>query len=397
MSARPRIGRTAAAALVAGTTMMGTTLLTAAAQAAPALPAGVTVTVTAGVLTVTGDQTANTLVVGQNPAHLVTLNGAPVLNGTVPRTALTRVHMDGGAGNDSLRFDETNGAMPPAEFLGGEGTDQLLGGSSADTLDGGPGIDDISGLAGDDHLIGGPGHDTVVGGTGADTVSMGADPDLFTWNPGDGKDQVDGDADRDTMIFNSDPVQNIDLVPDASRLHVLMAAAPLDEWSVRGVELLEVKVPDFVKPPNDPFLFRAVLVEDAPGTGVGIIRVTFAPHTGPKLDVIDYRGTAGADRIRLAGLPASGVEVFGLAQTVVSNHADRLDVSGDDGDDVIDATRLPGGTTRLREFGGGGHSRNRFNDGDDTLIGTPGDDQLDGGGGHNHIDGRGGNDDIRDG
>jgi hypothetical protein len=43
--------------------------------------------------------------------------------------------------------------------------------------------------------------------------------------------------------------------------------------------------------------------------------VTFAPHTGPTLDRITYHGAVGADRIRLAGLPESGVEVFGLAET----------------------------------------------------------------------------------
>jgi hypothetical protein len=112
MFSRSRVRRTAATALVAGTTMVGTT------RGRGTLPAGVTVTVTAGVLAGTGDQTANTLVVGQNPAQLVTLNGTPVLNWTVPRAAIIRVHMDGGAGNDSLRFDETNGTMPPGGFIG---------------------------------------------------------------------------------------------------------------------------------------------------------------------------------------------------------------------------------------------------------------------------------------
>jgi hypothetical protein len=55
---------------------------------------------------------------------------------------------------------------------------------------------------------------------------------------------------------NTGPQQLIDLLPDATRLHLVMKfddGSPLIEMSVRGAELLEVKVPDFVPPPNVPF------------------------------------------------------------------------------------------------------------------------------------------------
>jgi Ca2+-binding RTX toxin-like protein len=127
--------------------------------------------------------------------------------------------------------------------------------------------------------------------------------------------------------------------------------------------------------------------------------VNFAPPASPRptFDELLYRGTLGADKIRLAGSPATGVEVFGGAEAVLANRADRLTIFGGDGDDVIDANGLSAGTTALTEFGGGnpfvpGH----ISDGNDTLVGTPGDDALFGGTGLNRYDGRGGDDLIRD-
>ena len=52
-------------------------LFAAPANAAP------TITFTGGVLTINGDAGNNGLAVGQTPAHIVTLNGTPVLGGTV--------------------------------------------------------------------------------------------------------------------------------------------------------------------------------------------------------------------------------------------------------------------------------------------------------------------------
>src|SRR5450755_2922996 len=107
-------------------------LFAAPASAAP------TITFTGGVLTINGDAGNNGLAVGQTPAHIVTLNGSPVLGGTVPVVNVHVVRMNGGAGDDILKLDETNGPMPRGEFDGGEGNDTLIGGSQADTLIGAP-------------------------------------------------------------------------------------------------------------------------------------------------------------------------------------------------------------------------------------------------------------------
>jgi Ca2+-binding RTX toxin-like protein len=104
--------------------------------AAPA-NAAPTITFTGGVLTINGDAGNNGLVVGQTPGHIVTLNGSPVLGGTVPVTSVQVVRMNGGAGDDTLKLDETNAPMPGGELDGGPGNNTLIGGSQADTFIGG--------------------------------------------------------------------------------------------------------------------------------------------------------------------------------------------------------------------------------------------------------------------
>lgn len=389
------------AAFVASGVVLGTALL-----GVPPAHAATTVTFSGGVLTIAGDTAADGLTVGRTPAGTITLNGTQVLGG-VPTTAnVRRVRVDGGDGGDTLRYDETGGPMPPGEFLGGAGNDTLTGGSGADTLTGGIGDDKLFGNGGADTLTAGMGDDKAAGGPGIDTVSLGDGSDEFTWNPGDGNDLAGPDAGRDTLLFNTGPENFVQIFPRGSRAFVFIIAAPGSpsgtppkvDMDISGFELVKLNIPDFTLP-NTSGVTRDVFVNDSPGAGLGVLKVNFAPHAGPgeESNGLLYRGTVGADRIRLAGAPASGAEVFGGAQTVLADRANRLTVFGGDGDDVIDATGLAAGTVTLREFGGGNpFVPGSITDGDDTLIGTPGDDQLVGGTGRNRIDGRGGNDSISD-
>src|SRR5215213_1160138 len=108
-----------------------------------------------GVLTIDGDAFSNSLTVGRTAGGVITLNGVVVLGGQATVDNVDIIGMDGGAGNDTLRIDESNGAMPPAKMVGGLGNDELAGGSSADILDGADGADAISGKAGADTIDGG--------------------------------------------------------------------------------------------------------------------------------------------------------------------------------------------------------------------------------------------------
>ena len=257
-------------------------LFAAPANAAP------TITFTGGVLTINGDAGNNGLVVGQTPAHIVTLNGTPVLGGTVPVASVQVVRMNGGAGDDTLKLDETNGPLPGGILDGGPGNDTLIGGSKADTLIGGP-----------DNGI-----DRAIGGPGDDTVSLGGGSDQFTWNPGDGSDHVDGGAGTDTLIFNgsdrspSGPfeTEGLEFDSDGTRTTIvrqLFRQAPLpsdrDVMSISGFEL--VKAP-MAGGPNSVDFGSGMSRSD-----VGLVRVDLGPPLDPSQSREDAR--LGATVLRL--------------------------------------------------------------------------------------------------
>ncbi len=70
------------------------------------------------------------------------------------------------------------------------------------TVDGGAGGDTILGSNGVDLLLGGDGGDLIDGQQGNDVAFLGANDDVFQWDPGDGSDTVEGQANTDTMLFN---------------------------------------------------------------------------------------------------------------------------------------------------------------------------------------------------
>src|SRR3954470_8231231 len=123
---KPRLSRTILAAGGVIATAGATAMFAAPANAAP------TITFSGGVLTINADAGNNVLVIGQTRAHTVTLNGTELLvpGATVPVNSVQLVRMNGGAGDDTLKLDETNGTMPPGELDGGAGRDNLIGGSA---------------------------------------------------------------------------------------------------------------------------------------------------------------------------------------------------------------------------------------------------------------------------
>jgi Ca2+-binding RTX toxin-like protein len=369
-----------AAAAVIGTAA-ATVAFTAAANAAPII------TFTGGVLTINGDAANNSLIVGQTPAHTVTLNGSELLvrGATVPVADVQLVRMDGGAGDDNLRFDESHGAMPPGDFAGGPGRNNLVGGSNIDTLTGGNGID------------------RSTGGPGDDTVSLGDDSDQFTWNPGDGNDHLDGNAGKDTLIFNdgtaseSFEIETLNFFSDGSRTTLqrdIIHAPPLpnkrDTMSFSGFELVKALMDGGPNRVQNGVQFD----DDLSGSDLAVARVGLAPRDPSQ--GLDPRngagivGTRGPDRIRISGTPATGVTVSQFGPTAIVTGARRFTIDPQEGDDVIDASRLAAGT--VEEFSVLGHEIG--DDGNDTLIGHPGTDRLFGGAGDDRLEGRGGTDTL---
>ena len=173
-----------------------------------------------GVLSEAGDNLSNTITTSSDlTGHLLVNGGAVPIDGHPTNANTTQIVATGGAGDDTISLDETNGVLPAAELFGGAGNDVLTGGSGADRLfggagndtlnggagndilDGGAGNDVLNGGDGDDIFNGGAGNDTVVGGKGTDTAFLGAGNDTFIWNPGDGNDVVAGGGGFDTLEF----------------------------------------------------------------------------------------------------------------------------------------------------------------------------------------------------
>jgi hypothetical protein len=286
--------------------------------------ARVTPTVTAtfsvdGTLRVTGDDQDNTIVVSRDAAGNILVNGGavPIQSGpaTVANTSL--ILLNGGAGNDRLTLDETNGALPVARLDGGAGDDVLTGGSAGDVLDGGAG------------------NDTMIGGAGSDT---------FVWSPGDGSDTVEGGGGKvDALTFNgSDLAEKFDISANGSRVRLTrdLGAVTMD---VSGVELIEV---------NAAGGADTITVGDLSGTDVRDVDLDLGAADGAA-DAVVVNGTDRDDAVQiLAGFnDQTPISVLGLSPVVnitgEEGANDTLRVNTLGGNDAVDSSGLPAGLIGL--------------------------------------------------
>jgi hypothetical protein len=298
-----------------------------------------------GVLTVAGYDLDNTIVVSRDAAGAILVNGAPVAGVTVANTS--RILLNGGAGNDVLTLDETNGGLPLATLDGGAGNDVLTGGAVADapgtlltgdTLLGGAGDDTINGGAGDDFINGGPGNDTLFGGTGNDR---------FSWSPGDGNDTVDGQAGNDLLgFFGGAGNDNIAVSANGTRARLTrdVDGVTMDLNSLEAVDVIPLGGAD------------TVTVNDLTGTGVVVLNIALgadAFHDGDgQADTVILNGTNGNDNVAIVGSTAGSpsLNVVGLpAQVNItdSEPTDRLAVNTLGGFDRVNTAFLDAGVIGL--------------------------------------------------
>jgi len=247
------------------------------------------------------------------------------------RADITQIVVNGGDGDDLVRFDETSGAVNAGiatTLRGGEGDDTLSGGSGAETLRGGDGSDSID------------------GNRGADVGILGADDDLFVWDPGDGSDIVEGQDGHDTMLFNgaAGPEQ-FDLSSNGHRLRFFrtQGAITMDTAGVERVDFNALGGADLVT------------VNDLTGTDVDAVNIELAGKLGGATgdgaaDHVVVSGTDGVDTVFIEG-DADKLTVIGLAAAVQifrSEFAnDRLDINTLAGDDRVDADGLEIGVIKL--------------------------------------------------
>jgi|GEM_PF-3776719 len=332
-----------------------------------ALPDRIVPAVTAFVqganLIVAGDELDNTITISRDVAgNLIVNDGAVPIEGGTPTVADTIVIVDGGSGNDTITFDETNGPLPTGKLVGGFGNDTISGGS------------------GDDIFFGGFGNDLLIGGAGADRFNLGI---LFEV----GFDVVEGQAGADVVQFQgSFADDDIAVSADHGRVLVTGGFIGADAAGVETVEVAALSGSD------------TVTVNDLTGTDVTQLNIDLG-NFDSQPDNLIVNGTAGNDDISVAGdtgiavkplgvlLRPGFLSVSGLAAqlniTGADSTVDHLTVNGLGGDDTIRASRLAAGVIQLTENAG---------DGDDNLIGSLGDDILIGGPGRDVLSGTGGTD-----
>jgi Ca2+-binding RTX toxin-like protein len=300
-------------------------------------PASVSAAFAGDILTVTGDDQDNTLIVSRDGAGTILVNGGavPVTGGvaTVANTSLIR--MFGLAGNDVLAVDDSNGPMPPAHLLGGEGDDTLTGSASDDVLEGGPGNDTLAGGRGNDRLVGGPGNDILIGGPGSDEIFGGEGDDQIIWNPGDGSDLVEGEEGKDTLVFNGANVnETVDLSANGQRLRFFRNVANIT-MDCNGIEVIQF---------NARGGADTITVNDLTGTDVTNVTLDLAaiPGSGQgdnQADTVFINGTDNDDHITITE-STNGVSVLGLSAAVTllgtELNLDQLVIHGLGGDNAVD-------------------------------------------------------------
>ena len=264
------------------------------------------------------------------------------------------------------------------------GDDMVSAGNGLATLiqlriDGGTGNDTLLGGDGADVLIGGDGNDFIDGNRGNDTAFLGADDDVFQWDPGDGSDRVEGEAGNDALIFNGASInEKIDITANGERVRLTrdVGGVTMDLNDVEQIGVNALGGAD------------TIAVNDLSGTDMTFVDLNLGASGGggdTADDIVIVNGTDHADAIQIVGADADFV-VTGLAALVSvhnSETSDQLMVNARGGDDNVSATALPAATVSLNIDGGNGN---------DSIFGGSGADKLFGGDGNDFIEGNQGND-----
>lgn len=310
-----------------------------------------------------GDAAADVVIVnGTNGNDIIDVFGAGSSVAVLGLSA--RVNVTGSEGvNDSLVINALGGND-------GVTATTLPAGVTKLTVDGGAGDDNLLGSQGADVFLGGDGDDFVFGDNGNDVALLGAGDDVFQWDPGDGNDTIEGQADADTMLFfGSNASENINISANGGRVlfNRDISNVVMDLNDVESIDYRALGGAD------------NVVVGDLSGTDVTNIGLDLrGPNGGVDgaADSVTVNGTQGADMFGAAG-DAGGVTVFGLqAQVNIFSpevSRDRLTLNGQGGDDVIDATSLEADGMQLTMNGGLGN---------DVLLGSEGNDLINGGDGN---------------
>ena len=249
---------------------------------------------------------------------------------------------------DSTATVPANPPLPPPVTLPEQARgvdfdpDTLRGSDGRDTLIGDAGNDFAVGDLGDDLIITGIGDDTGYGGGGNDTI-FGEEGNDFLAGQG-GRDSIDGGDGEDELIWRG--------IGDG--VDTLLGG--------NGGDLVSVNASDAANTINiGQDIMRRLTVTEGNASVV----------IDPTVSSVRVNGGQGADTITV-----NNVSLIGLSE---------LQLNGDSGDDMIDASSTNLGLLRLELAGGIGN---------DTLFGSQGGDLINGDENEDSINGNGGDDVI---
>ncbi|HKH32397.1 MAG TPA: calcium-binding protein [Gaiellaceae bacterium] len=322
---------------------------------------------------------------------------------------------EGGAGTDAVEVNGGNGAetfaatangtrvrfdrLDPAPFSIDIGTSEKLvlnanGGDDSFsatgnlaaliqiTVDGGASNDTILGSNGPDLLMGGDGNDFVDGQQGNDVALLGANTDVFQWDPGDGSDTVEGQDGTDTMSFNGSGANEMfEASANGGRLRFTRDVGNI-VMDVNDLEVVDL---------NALGGTDTITVDDLSATDVVELDGDLAGVLGGiagdgQADTVIVNGTNGDDIVDVFGAGTSASVVGLSARVNIANSEganDALVIHTLAGQDGVTATTLPAGVIKLTIDGGAG---------DDSLLGSQGADVFLGGGEDDFVFGDNGND-----
>ena len=174
---------------------------------------GVTFTFDAdkGKLTVTGDSTANEILITTDEQGSVLIKSFTILGIGINASEIEAICIRGGGGDDTIDLGFVNDSNFPnleedfgVDIDGEDGNDTIFGSKreAGDFIKGGAGDDTIDGDDGDDSIFGDDGNDDINGGEGEDTIEGGPGNDGL--QGGNGNDDVDGGEGNDIVRGGGD-------------------------------------------------------------------------------------------------------------------------------------------------------------------------------------------------
>ncbi len=156
--------------------------------------ATVTATVSDNALSITADDSGNTITV-TCAASNVQVNGVDPSSGPVACASLSSITVQGGAGGDTIDLS----GVARSEFAAATAV-SITGGDGDDTITGSPFDDTITGGAGNNWIDGGVGNDSLTLGSGNDIVYGNLGDDTFYLTTSSGGRYLDGGTGNDTIV-----------------------------------------------------------------------------------------------------------------------------------------------------------------------------------------------------